>query len=460
MLDLYDTNLNWRSNKKNEETSSKKNVPLLRDKPGTKQWNSSEYIRLKDKLYQNVGPTDKLYQRVGLSDKLYQHVGPTDKLYQRVGLSDKLNHVRRNISDGAKDTVSSRVNNVVFLKLHKSASTTVQNIFLRYGFFRNLSFVLPRPPGYYWRNVISLNDTVTKRNILPPPKNRTFNILCSHVIYNRTVFRSLMPQNTKFIGIIREPRAQFMSTLKYVQPHEVLDSGGDPLENYLKNPRRYESLDPRQSLTNNRMAVEFGFPLKLFQTRNSSEIQQYIQKLDKEFDLVILVEKIEESLILMKRILGWNIRDIIYITQNKNEKKDSRFNWTNETERRFHAWNYIDIELYNYFKTKMYQRILEAGETLQQEVAYFRWVLRQIQKFCADNRGTSPLSFKRSKWSEPFKVFLYDCWLLRMDEITFHDFLRIRQYPEYPHIDHELSAELQRHFESIYLRHSKNFNSR
>jgi len=48
-----------------------------------------------------------------------------------------------NISTRSRDQCKSAQNNIVFIKTHKAASSTVSSILKRYGFERNLSFVLP-----------------------------------------------------------------------------------------------------------------------------------------------------------------------------------------------------------------------------------------------------------------------------------------------------------------------------
>ena len=47
------------------------------------------------------------------------------------------------------DQCSTPKNNIVFLKVHKAASSTVQNILMRYGAERNLKFVLPKRGNYF-----------------------------------------------------------------------------------------------------------------------------------------------------------------------------------------------------------------------------------------------------------------------------------------------------------------------
>lgn len=60
-------------------------------------------------------------------------------------------------------------------------------------------------------------------------------------------------------------------------------------------------------MTNNRMALEFGFPLEVFRSRKkkTAAITEYLDQLDSEMDLILVVEKLEESMVLLRRILNW-----------------------------------------------------------------------------------------------------------------------------------------------------------
>ncbi|KAK3100402.1 hypothetical protein FSP39_019315 [Pinctada imbricata] len=322
--------------------------------------------------------------------------------------------------------------NIAFLKVHKAASSTVQNILFRFGLRRNLTFVLPRPPGFYWRNVISMRTSVSKRNVISPPTNKTFNILCSHVIYNREAFRSIMPNSTKYIGILREPHSQFLSMLRYTNSRVVFNKGTfgkDPIAKYLENPSLYEYKDPYDSYTNNRMAVEFGFPGHLFKSRNMSGIQLYLKELDKDFDLVMITEMFDESLVLLKRVMSWNIKDIIYASLNKNRKKHEAYRWLRVSAENFNKWKLLDVELYRYFRKRLFERIRQEGRGFKQEVQYFKNVQRNVKLFC-DGPERTALTFDKSEFSDAFQVSRHDCWLIGLHEIKYVDIIRYKQYPE------------------------------
>ncbi|XP_063399660.1 galactose-3-O-sulfotransferase 2-like [Mytilus trossulus] len=194
---------------------------------------------------------------------------------------------------------------VAFLKVHKAGSTTAQNIFLRYGESRNLTFVLPIIRQDHWDNVIGIESTLNDKNILPSPLNKTFDVLCCHVLYNSEAFHKYMPNDTAYVGIVREPFNQFLSTLNYFGAPYIFEKikALNKVLKYLQNPTQYEhGLPYKWSMTNNRMAVEFGFPSNLFRQYSEDESMEYLRKLDKEFQFVIIMEYFTESVVMMRRI--------------------------------------------------------------------------------------------------------------------------------------------------------------
>ena len=48
---------------------------------------------------------------------------------------------------------------------------------------------------------------------------------------------------------------------------------------------------------------------------DSKEVMRYIQELDQQLDLVLILEYFDESLVLMKRLLCWDLEDLVYIKQ-------------------------------------------------------------------------------------------------------------------------------------------------
>ena len=97
------------------------------------------------------------------------------------------------------------IRHLSFLKVHKTGKSASQNIFLRFGHSKNLTFALAHSKGGEsgWPTVISFRNSITDQNVIPPPPGKTFEILCYHVTYNRTSFENILPKDTIYFGIVR-----------------------------------------------------------------------------------------------------------------------------------------------------------------------------------------------------------------------------------------------------------------
>jgi hypothetical protein len=65
---------------------------------------------------------------------------------------------------------------------------------------------------------------------------------------------------------------------------------------------------------NNGMSFDFG--MQISQISNMFYITEYIKELDQDFRLVIIAELFDESLVLMKRYLCWDLLPIFWLAQN------------------------------------------------------------------------------------------------------------------------------------------------
>ncbi|KAK3100040.1 hypothetical protein FSP39_013786 [Pinctada imbricata] len=340
------------------------------------------------------------------------------------------------------------IHNVAFLKIHKAASSTVQNILLRFGYDRNLVFVFPKIRFRYWPNVISLRETISENMIMPPPPGKTYNILCSHVLYNYKAFRSIMPNNTKMIGILRDPFRQFQSTLNYFRPYYIERiQSSDPVLTFLTNPSHYEPyILSGHSFTNNRMAFEFGFPIEFFKfqfyTGMKTEVRKYIDMLKGQFDLVLITEYFEESLVLMKRLLNWKLKDIIFLKMNEFP---FRRKYKLHTEHRvlYERLAFMDYPLYYAFRDIMLRKITEGGVDLQGETLQLKKIQNAVHDFCFQEE-LQTLKIDKSKWNEEFTIDQHTCQLMGLQELHFYERLRKRQYP-----DEKLPPDLQKEYDRL-----------
>lgn len=99
--------------------------------------------------------------------------------------------------------------------MHKCASSSVQNILLRYADEKGLTVAVPTSRN---TSVFSLLQPFQKEMVTGVPwENLGFNILCHHMIFNGPVIKSFMPKDSIFISIVRDPVSLFESLYEYCE---------------------------------------------------------------------------------------------------------------------------------------------------------------------------------------------------------------------------------------------------
>ncbi|RUS85057.1 hypothetical protein EGW08_007194, partial [Elysia chlorotica] len=287
------------------------------------------------------------------------------------------------------------IQQVVFVKVHKAASSTVQNILLRFALARNLSVLLPKIG-----TVINECGKTLEPSLLvqrPDGKDK-YDILCNHVVYDETEISKFLPDNAIRVAILREPMAQALSALVYystVYPKEQLRRGAqkypaDPINGFLRHPQDFypPTDNPLHSYINNRMSIDLGFDTHEFDDakNNETKIDNFIKQLDKQIDFFLISEYFDESLLLLRRYLRWSMKDIIYLKSNSAKPLPPssplmrKPNITPEVEETFRKWDRIDYELYEYFLAKFLNTVklephfteeLEAFKVIESQVVYF-----------------------------------------------------------------------------------------
>lgn len=319
------------------------------------------------------------------------------------------------------------VRHILFLKVHKAASGTATSVFFRFGLARNLKFVLPK-----YLNIISISDSIKDKYIYPR-LNQSFDIMTSHMIYGRSAVEKYLNKDTAFIGILREPYQQFKSSINYMQPKYVYNlSINYPVQEYLKDPLKHEIANtrgPRFSWINNRQSVEFGFPDDVIVNKNTTAIDTYIQKLDKEFHLVMIAEYFDESIVLMRRMLNWSLKDILY--RNLHIRGWDRKNTLPRPydRMRFRKWASVDYALYDFFFKRLWQQIKLAGSDFYDEVLYFKKIRAEVDDFCKVTPNiTGTYTVPESDWNDEFHVDLEYCRLMFAEEEEFVKVIAQVQY--------------------------------
>lgn len=202
--------------------------------------------------------------------------------------------------------------NIVFLKTHKCASTTVMNIFLRFGSAHRLNFVLPRSQHTHYLG----HPQHFKRYLVADLSacNMTYNILTHHTRFNAEEIRLLMPQDTLYITILRRPESLFESLYSYCSFASIFERNLTAFvkdENLTRNLSRHRLVRGHVGL--NQMSFDLGFDGPY---DSEAAVDEFVRAIDAAFDLVMLAERLDESLVLLKHLLCWNTTDVVAFKLN------------------------------------------------------------------------------------------------------------------------------------------------
>ena len=313
---------------------------------------------------------------------------------------------------------SSEVRHVGFLKVHKAGSTTIQNMLFRFGLKRNLTFVIAKHGPYFsWDG------------ILPIKAGSHYDIFAIHTFYKKKQFDKLLPKDKINIAVVREPLSRTISAAHYFRDvfpksHPYLER--IPKTHFIKelllHPEKYEKRS--FSYTKNAMAKDFGFDENTKQT-DTVKINEKLNSLDKEFKLVMIMERLHESLVLLKRYLNWSIKDIIYLRTNSH--KHAITNVTEEEILKHKQTCFLDYAIYDFFSKKFNKRVDAEGAEFQTEVRQFAAVLKQATYFCDKANATdAKTEIAASEWNDMFIISKYDCDQMNLGLDEFQNSLRIR----------------------------------
>ena len=279
------------------------------------------------------------------------------------------------------------------------------------------------------------------------------------MIYNKTTLSMVMDPSTKYITVIREPVTHLISCYNYFGLNENfrLGQGLDAFRKFLSDPKKYDKnpdwlqnlIDgPKndshiRSSTRNLQSADLGLKYKHFD--NPIAIRLFTKEIERDFELLLVTDRLDESLVLLRRQLCWKMENIVYYTVNKWINTGwSAENLTEEDRERAREWSNVDTMLYDIANWQLDQRIAKQ-ENFQTEVAQFRFINRVVAQFCSNfdqsdlgrknvdsSTATQTLWVPPSEFHEGFDLDKRFCHQLTAREEDVTLFLRCKQFPDYP----------------------------
>ena len=300
-------------------------------------------------------------------------------------------------------SVGEEATSVALLKVHKTGSTTLSSILYRFGIHRRLSFVMMKGETHQF-----YPQTIGEayKSFYPPCQQKKYDILNIHSRYNgRSILTKYMQENTYVIATLRNPLEQMLSGFNYYGFAKQVKKMGKTYSDFLDNPKPY--LRPLSSLLPNPINLiwnsmsydiglsEFNIPVGIKKKqiesnpRYVSEVERFLEWAEEQIDFFVLAEYFDESLILLKDRLHWEIEDIVYFSQNAaadtldQDIDEMLLNKTIE-------FSYIDYLLYHRMKQKLDELKQEKGDRLAVEVKTLQSLNNNFAHYCLAKSEVDP----------------------------------------------------------------------
>ncbi|CAN8001651.1 unnamed protein product [Ixodes hexagonus] len=331
--------------------------------------------------------------------------------------------------------------NIVFLKTHKCASSTLMNIFLRYGMRHDLNFVLPKStfthyighPTPFRRTLI---DDITKYNM-------TFNILTHHTRYDGKEMHKVMPPDTVYVTILRRPDCLFESLYSYCH---LADSYKKNLSAFVEDKKLTRALTRKRALEGrvgfNQMSYDLGFN-GLLRSKPES-ITNFINSIDRAFDLVMITERLDESLILLKHLLCWNTSDVVAFKVNARyaEYKEEL---SADLKKKLSDLNHADVLLYRHFAELFERKVREFGaDRMAAEVQELQAARKAYYAKCVEAEQSLDVVSTKLKRKDVVAFKMKDkseeCRHLTMSELDFHELVKAKQKERINRLQHSRTS--------------------
>ncbi|XP_064594408.1 galactose-3-O-sulfotransferase 2-like [Liolophura sinensis] len=297
------------------------------------------------------------------------------------------------------------------------ARETIGSVIWRYTITHGLSTILTKG-----------GESTDRLGTSPKAQNsflRPYHTAVTELIYNPTILRQFLRVNTPYITVLRHPLVHLQSAIQNPNTKDG-KSTTISVKDFLENPGRFEKQWAQQiSLTNNPYARYFGMPPDCF--HNDSLIKELISTIDRDFSAVLILEKMDESLVMFRRVMRWSYKDISYNLKQKPEIFPDMMQME-DIVAKHRAWAEADYAIYEHFNNKLNEYVQRGGETFAVEVSKFRQALTTVNDFCGHalrQKGVHEVEF--SDWSGNVTFSLTDCKLLQANEGTLRNILAKRQ---------------------------------
>lgn len=246
---------------------------------------------------------------------------------------------------------------VIFLHIPKTAGTTLHEI-----------FKANYHPAKIYNREFSGDDGASAFINLPVERRAAIRLLWGHFPFG---LHQYLPGPFTYFTFLRDPVERVISHYYYLLSHPEMF--WIPEEIREKNLTLHEVLEREMIVDIKNMYTRLlaGLPY-LFPADGYTEqhLQMARQNLQDHFSVVGLVERFDETLLLLQKAYGW--QNIYYVQDNVNRQRPDREMIPPETIALIEQQNALDMQLYQFGQELFANQVVQQGASFSQEVRRFQ----------------------------------------------------------------------------------------
>ncbi len=241
---------------------------------------------------------------------------------------------------------------LIFLHLHKSAGHTVNYVLEReYG-----------PRSIHFFDGLRLRAAIDEFKRLSGDKKLRRRVICGHAPFG---IHEAIPRPSVYFTVLREPIDRVISHYHFIlgRPHDPLY----PVVEKMSLPEYAGRTDNMQT----RFLSAWGEPDTLFEDHcPPAMLDRALDNIEKHFALVGLLERFDETLLLLRAIFGW--REVFYVNRNVTKRRPQAREVPASARNGIAKFNELDLKLYERVSERFDELVRDQGPDFAQLVERFR----------------------------------------------------------------------------------------
>lgn len=194
--------------------------------------------------------------------------------------------------------------------------------------------------------------------------------------------RRVMPNDTFYFTILRNPIALLESSYVYYK-HIPAFRRSKNVNEFLSSPWSYYSLSEKDYNYHARNNMWFDLGYNNNAVYDEDYFWSTIQNIEQNFQLMLLADYFDESMILLKNTLCWDLDDVVYFKLNSRSLETVQ-KLTSQSQDLVKEWCALDWKLYKHFNDTFWKKIHEkiGLRALYKEVKLLQKRQKELMDLC------------------------------------------------------------------------------